>query len=333
LSGKPTIYHLTDLKACYDRQLAEVGGILEESVGRDRDALKLISKVIPNWNHYVSTAYGISEKCYRGEDNQLAGTGQGNKFSGDVCRDTSCLIMKSIENEQLGMEFVSGLTNEMIQIVAVMFVDDADMITEGVEAKMKMMRILKMYDDLHSVTGGKIEENKCKFFTWVYVWKQGRREIKNVVVEIEVNGIKVQQVDYKQSERSLGVHISPALVWDKQFEKMKEKMIEAVFKLKNTKIVVPTAHLYYNMYLIKKVYFGCRIVHLTEQQEGVLKRICEPVLLKKLGLSENFPRSVLYSRKTALGVGLLAPRIIIDALALKLYLGHKRANDRIAKVT
>ena len=127
--------------------------------------------------------------------------------------------------------------------------------------------------------------------------------------------------------------MSPALVWDKQFEKMKEKIIEAVFKLKNTKIVVPTAYLYYNMYLIKKVYFGCEIVHLTEQQEQELKRIYEPVLLKKLGLSENFPRSVLYSRKTALGVGLLAPRTIIDALALKLYLGHKRANDRIAKVT
>ena len=164
------------------------------------------------------------------------------------------------------------------------------------------------------------------------MWKQGQREIKNIVVDIEVNDIKVQQVDCKKSERSLGVHMSPALVWDKQFEKMKEKMIEAVFKLKNTKIVVPTAHLYYNMYLIKKVYFGCGIVHLTEQQESELKKIYEPVLLKKLRLSENFPRSVLYSRKTALGVGLLAPRTIIDALALKLYLGHKRADDRIAKV-
>jgi len=48
LLEKPTIYYLTDLKAFYDRQLAEVGGILEESAGRDRDALKLISKVIPN---------------------------------------------------------------------------------------------------------------------------------------------------------------------------------------------------------------------------------------------------------------------------------------------
>ena len=56
------------------------------------------------------------------------------------------------------------------------------------------------------------------------------------------------------------------------------------------------------------------------------------MLLKKLGLSENFPRSVLYSRKTALGVGLLAPRTIVDSLALKLCLGHRRANDRIAMI-
>ena len=105
-------------------------------------------------------------------------------------------------------------------------------------------------------------------------------------------------------------------------------MIEAIFKLKNTEIVVTTAHLYYNMYLIKKVYFGCSIVHLSEQQECVLKKIYEPVILRKLGLSENFPRSVLYSRKTALGVGLLAPTTIIDVLAMKLYLRYQRAKDR-----
>ena len=59
---------------------------------------------------------------------------------------------------------MSGLNNETIQIVTVMFVDDADMITEGVEAEKKMKRILKMYNDLHSATGGEIEEKKCKFF-------------------------------------------------------------------------------------------------------------------------------------------------------------------------
>ena len=59
--------------------------------------MKLITKVIPNWQHYVSTAFGISEKYYSGENNNLAGTGQENRFSGDVRHDTSYLIMKQIK--------------------------------------------------------------------------------------------------------------------------------------------------------------------------------------------------------------------------------------------
>ena len=64
------------------------------------------------------------------------------------------------------------------------------------------------------------------------MWKQGKRELKNMPVEIEVNNVKVQQVDYKKSQRLLGVHMSPTLEWNKQFEVMKDKMNEAVFKLK-----------------------------------------------------------------------------------------------------
>ena len=40
----------------------------------------------------------------------------------------------------------------------------------------------------------------------------------------------------------------------------------------------------------------------------------------------------MYSRKTALEVGLLSPSIVIYTLAMKLYLGHIRANSRIRKV-
>ena len=103
---------------------------------------------------------------------------------------------------------------------------------------------------------------------------------------------------------------------------MMEKMREAVYKLRNIEIVPATAHLFYNAYLIKKVYFGSGVLTISEQQEEALKRIYEPILLKKMKLSEKFLRSVLYSRKTALGVGLLAPKTIVDTLSLKLYLGH-----------
>ena len=51
-----------------------------------------------------------------------------------------------------------------------------------------------------------------------------------------------------------------------------------------------------------------------------------------MGLSIKFPRKIVYARKSALGIGLIAPSTIIDTLALKLYLGHKRMEDEVSKI-
>jgi len=88
-----------------------------------------------------------------------------------------------------------------------------------------------------------------------------------------------------------------SLTWDAQFVNMVNKMKEVIWKLKNTTIVILTALLYYNMYLIKKLYFGCGIFTINEIQEKILKKIYESVLLHKMGLSEKFPRDILYARK------------------------------------
>ena len=85
IETKPTIYTLTDLQSCYDWQLLNIGSIVEEAVGRNRYAMKLYTKLIPNFRYYVSTVFWVSTNFYEGEDKNLAGTRQGNKFS-KVCQ-------------------------------------------------------------------------------------------------------------------------------------------------------------------------------------------------------------------------------------------------------
>ena len=63
-----------------------------------------------------------------------------------------------------------------------------------------------------------------------------------------------------------------------------------------------------------------------------MRRICEETLLNKLGFSKKFLRNVLYMRRSALGIGILKPKIIVDALVIKLYFGHKRAKTRMSKL-
>ena len=38
------------------------------------------------------------------------------------------------------------------------------------------------------------------------------------------------------------------------------------------------------------------------------------------------------SRKTALGIGLMSPSTTVDGLALKLHVGHKRAESKVTKM-
>ena len=48
LSRKELIYTITNLPSYYNHQLANIGGIIEESAERDCVAMKLIAKVILN---------------------------------------------------------------------------------------------------------------------------------------------------------------------------------------------------------------------------------------------------------------------------------------------
>ena len=73
--------------------------------------MMMFTKILLVWKRYICTGYGISEMYYGGVGSKLSGTGQGNKFSGELCRDTSCLIIKQIENQNLGIMFESNAIN------------------------------------------------------------------------------------------------------------------------------------------------------------------------------------------------------------------------------
>ena len=47
ISYKKNIYHLTDLKSYYDRQLVNIGALIEESIGVNKNVMQLMTKIIP----------------------------------------------------------------------------------------------------------------------------------------------------------------------------------------------------------------------------------------------------------------------------------------------
>ena len=77
LNYKHIIYNITDLEAYFNRQLPNVGSIMQESIGIERDIIKLIYKILLIFKRYIYTSYSISEQYYGRVINLEGSTWQG----------------------------------------------------------------------------------------------------------------------------------------------------------------------------------------------------------------------------------------------------------------
>ena len=62
----------------------------------------------------------------------------------------------------------------------------------------------------------------------------GERIIEQIEVEIQIHQRNVEQISISESTRTLGVHVTPALKWNTQFEVLRSKVVNAMGKVMNT---------------------------------------------------------------------------------------------------
>ena len=96
-TNKPYIYVMTDLEACYNRQLVNIGGIVEEAVGVNRNMIRTITKALLILKYYICTGFGISAQSYRSKEDPIGGSRQGNIFAGNMCCDKSGFILHKVQ--------------------------------------------------------------------------------------------------------------------------------------------------------------------------------------------------------------------------------------------
>ena len=101
-------------------------------------------------------------------------------------------------------------------------------------------------------------------------------------------------------------------------------------------MTAPLIHMHANTYFVSKACFSYGIFDITEEQEQELKSMHEILLVCKLNLGSIFPRKLLHSRVTSIGVGMMAPRIAIAVLTIKLYMSRQRMeseNEKLMQMT
>ena len=88
----------------------------------------------------------------------------------------------------------------------------------------------------------------------------------------------------------------------------------------------------FNVYLLKKVFFGCGVIKLLKRQDKELRKLYKTTIDKKFRLGSNFSIAALYSIKNAVVIGLIKPKTAIATLYCKLCIGNARAKIKIRKI-
>ena len=69
----------------------------------------------------------------------------------------------------------------------------------------------------------------------------------------------------KNSVKTLGVYVSPSLSWKDEFEYENNKMKSSIKKLMIVDMKFHQACLYFNIYVLTNVFFGCGIVNFNKK--------------------------------------------------------------------
>ena len=92
------------------------------------------------------------------------------------------------------------------------------------------------------------------FYCWKWFFYNEENITKQVEAELIVHGEKTRCIQIKTSTSTLGVHLTPALEWNGQFEVMRKKLHTSITKLMNVDINPCQAAVYFNVCMLTSVF-------------------------------------------------------------------------------
>ena len=138
-------------------------GIIEESVGVDRNIIKLIIKVIPIMEDFVCTGYGIS--ITREIADLIVGIGQGNIVLGNAYCNKSCFITNKIDRKKIRALIIVPKSKLKVRKIAVTFADNTSLHINESRCQQNIQTISDKYRKSYKATRGLIQMEKSFYYS------------------------------------------------------------------------------------------------------------------------------------------------------------------------
>ena len=171
-----------DLMNCFDRMAHPISSLAVQRLGVAPNITNCMIRTLCKMKHYIRTAYGDSTWSYIGEPNRpLQGAVQGNGAASPIFIAISCVILSYLKSQVIGVNIISAITSSLFSIIAILYVDDSDVLIaaryscESITSICKRaQRAATSYHNAVQQTGGAVRPEKCRWYAIAFQWKNGK---------------------------------------------------------------------------------------------------------------------------------------------------------------
>jgi hypothetical protein len=162
---------------------------------------------------HVITAFGESNRRYRGTHRPLQGVGQGNGAAPAIWAVISAVLLSIMRDEGFGLNLLTAFSMMAIVIAGIAFVDDTDLLHAVTHPNMpgsllipQMQRVVDTWEGLLRATGGALRDEKLYCYLIEFKFQQGRWKYRS---KQELSGgLDMNVVDSRSELRPLRVPLT-----------------------------------------------------------------------------------------------------------------------------
>ena len=166
-----------DATNCYDRVAHPFASLCAQYFGLDIAYLVVLFRAIQSMKMFLRTSFGVSKDFYSGNEGRpFQGVVQGSGAAPASWMIISIFLVRYLYSKNLTTSISSPITNMILPLVALIFVDDTDIcvFNSGSETTeelvVKAQKFLDAWHHMLTFTGGNLKLSKCYWTLQDYKW-------------------------------------------------------------------------------------------------------------------------------------------------------------------
>ena len=336
-----------DALSCYDRILHAIASLCLQRVGVSAETCHMMFGTLQQIEHYISTAFGLSEKGYGAINCPLQGVGQGNGAGPAIWLLISIPLINMLRDKGFGFRSTTAFTQTSYRFACYTFVDDTDTIhstenpnTTYVQLISEMQEALNTWEGGLRATGGALSINKSYWYLlsmkwnhrtqrWIYQRSEHTPGTLSILGEHTVQRQTLLRHEPDHAEETLGLWIAPDSNQAAQIEALQGKLATWGDKIRSTHIPPSLAWLSVSSGISMALKYPLTATNLTTKDCHAIMRPFLDLALPAMGIPRRMPHAIVFAPKSYLGYGIFDLWIHqgVDQIKACLEFGGQLNND------